>query len=163
MTSRSPVKCSTRKIANIEKQTALYNKEGVASIAYRCLDGQGIQAYVPTGNNATKDYLPVVPINYQWENLTVDLDPAWPSQHFILYFSPDATGLLEPYTIAIDGVQLPGVYLGTGNKIRWAFWEDGVFPNSEWITRLLEDGWAGEGPPDYSNRYETKGLLKVNA
>jgi hypothetical protein len=135
--------------------------QGQATIGFRCKDGHGIQGYVPTVNNGPWwSNGPGNGSDPAWMDVQIDMDPAWPSQHNLLYnVTSVAMANVEAYNITIDGVQLPGVYLGTNNSVRWAFSQDSFLPL--WSVRLMEDGFAGDNPPDYMNRYEIPGLLTV--
>ncbi|OHF00852.1 hypothetical protein CORC01_03926 [Colletotrichum orchidophilum] len=126
---------------------AALDKAAVAQIPLQCVDGQGIQARVPTGVS-----------DYNWENLVA---AEIPYDALLMYFVNGTE--IKPYShYTTNGTQIDGVFLGSEGYTTWAFQKDTTSDQGTfWAARLL--GANSEDPSTGKPLFdgEITGFLRV--
>ncbi|KAF6806972.1 hypothetical protein CSOJ01_08476 [Colletotrichum sojae] len=125
---------------------AVLDKAGVAQNPLRCVKGEGIQGWVPTGVSG-----------YTWENLVAaDI----PYNAFMMY-KVNGTAV-QPYSHSINGTKQSGIFLGSEGYTTWGFKketddEQGTY----WEARVLGANSAdpSTGKPLFEG--EITGFLRV--
>lgn len=127
-------------------QMAVLDKAGVAQNPLRCVNGQGIQGYVPTGVSGNT-----------WQNLVAADIP----YDALLMYEVNGTEI-QPYSHYINGTKQSGIFLGSEGYTTWGFKKDtDTEQGTYWEARLL--GADSEDPSTGKPLFdgEITGFLKV--
>ncbi|KAI8315793.1 hypothetical protein K4K59_000729 [Colletotrichum sp. SAR11_240] len=125
---------------------AVLDKAGVAQNPLRCVNGEGIQGYVPTGVSG-----------YTWQNLVAADIP----YDALLMYEVNGTEI-QPYSHYINGTKQSGIFLGSEGYTTWGFKKDtDTEQGTYWEARLL--GADSEDPSTGKPLFdgEITGFLKV--
>ena len=131
----------------------------LAKTQIRCNDniagiGSGLEAYVPSGVSG-----------FAWHQINITSIPY--SAELMWGLPGAATIPIEPYYHSIDGVQQPGLFLGSHGVTAWGikYYEadSGSYGDPYWLIRLLGPDSQNPvtGQPLDDGEYET--FIQVNA